>query len=150
MNEINYEDIINNLEASIVRSQEIHNDIITKLSHRLNCELRESVQLESESVSYRQTLLDERSKFLFKIYKEMIKIKKLRKTQFEYYASKYQIKTNSGEKNRLVDADLADIEGIIEFLDGHVSFINDSIKTLDHVIWSLKNKIQIHNILGEE
>ena len=150
MNDINYEEIINNIETSIVNSQKIHNDIITKLSHRLNCELKDAIQLESEAVSYRQTLLDERSKFLFKIYKEMIKIKKLRKTQFEYYASKYQIKTNSSEKTRLVDADLADIEGIVEFLDGHVNFLNDSMVSLTNIIWGVKNKIGIHNILGEE
>lgn len=148
MEENNFEKVLDLLQEKLLESQGNWNRIIESLAKRVNCELKETIDLEAEAISYRQILIDEKSKYLFKIYKDMPRIKQLRKTQFEYYATKYQIKTNASEKTRLIDADIAFYEAKIEYLENHINFLTESMKTCDHVIWSVKSKIDMYNITG--
>lgn len=148
--EVNFEKVLEELEKKLVESEKNWDRIIGELSKRITCELKETVQLEADAMSYRQIIIDEKTNYLYKIYKDMPKIKQLRKTQFEYYALKYQIKTNGTERTKLIDADLSYYDAKIEILENHINFLTESLKSVDHVLWGIKNKIAIHNLLGEE
>ena len=108
------------------------------------------MHLEAEAISIRQIINDEIAKYTYKIYKDVPKYKEMVKKRFEYYSTKYQIKTTGGEKTKLTDADLAWQKAKLELYENHITFLGETRKTVDHVIWSVKNKIEIHNITGLE
>jgi len=148
MTEIDYEKILEKLESDLVANQKRWNDIIEKLTKRINCELKKSIDLTAEATSYRQMLNEERTHYYFKIYRDMPKLKKLRKTYFEHYSTKYPIKVNSTEKTKLIDADVAYHEAKMEYLQNYINFVSESMKTVDHIIYSVKNKIELYNATG--
>lgn len=145
---VNFEEIIEQLANKLEEERNKWNRIITNLSSRINDELKESMQLESESISYRQILNDEIAKYTYRIYRDVPKLKQLTKSRFEYYVTKYQYKTNGGEKSKLIESDLAWQKAKLEVFENHIEFLGESRKSVDHIIWSVKNKIQIHNITG--
>jgi hypothetical protein len=145
---IDYNDILIKLENKLKKIEEITSKKINELTGKINCELKETIDLSAEATSYRQYLIDIRTDFYFKIYKEMPKLKQLKKSRFEYYSTKYPIKTNSTEKTKLIDADIAYHEAKMEFYQNHINYLTESVKTVDHVIYSVKNKIELYNATG--
>jgi len=107
MKENNFEEIIEQLEEKLEEERNKWNRIITDLTGRINDEIKTAMQLEAESISFRQILNDEIAKYTYRIYKSVPRLKQLTKSRFEYYATQYQIKTNGSEKNKLIDSDLA-------------------------------------------
>lgn len=146
--ETNYDEILEKLQKELHKEEVICNNNIERLSKKINTELKYSIDLSAESISYRQILLEQRTQYYYKIYSSMPKLKQLRKSKFEYYSTRYQIKINSTEKVKLIDADLAYHEAKMEFLQNHINFLTDCIKNVDHIIYSIKNKIELHNITG--
>ena len=145
---IDYDKILEQLEEKLSKIQEISSKKITELTTKINCELKESIDLSADATSYRQYLLDNRTNFYFKVYKDMPKLKQLKKKHFEFYSTKYPIKTNSTEKTKLIEADVAYQESKMEFYQAHINYLTESIKTVDHVIYSVKNKIELYNATG--
>lgn len=72
------------------------------------------------------------------------------KAKFEFYATKYQIKTSGGEKTKLSEADLTWQIAKRDLLSSYIDFLGETRKTIDHIIWSVKNKIQLYNLVGTE
>jgi hypothetical protein len=148
MTDDEYEKILNDLETDLVNKQNNWSDIITKLSGKINCELKKTIELSAEATAYRQMLIDDKTQYFFKMYRDMPKLKKLRKTKFEWYSTKYPIKINGTEKGKLIDADCAYHEAKMDYLQNYVNFLSDSIKTVDNVIYSVKNKVDLYNATG--
>ena len=146
--EIDYDAILEKLEKELSGFEKKWNEIIDKLTGRINCELKQSIMLSADATAYRQMLIDERTTYFFKMYKDMPKLKKLRKKYFEHYSTKYPIKVNSTEKGKLIDADVCWHECKMDFLQNHINFLSDSIKTVDHVIYSVKTKVDLYNATG--
>ena len=122
--------------------------IIEKLSKRLKCELKELTDLEAEIIYYRQTVIDLIATYSFRIYKELPKMKQMKKQQFEYFSTKYQIKVNATEKTKLIEATMALYDNKIEILEGQIEFFRETAKNLQSLTYSCKNKIEIYNITG--
>lgn len=146
--EVDYEKILDNLEVELHKNEKNWNKIIDDLSKKINSELKHTIELSAEAISYRQMLLEERTQVYYKIYKSMPKLKQLEKAKFEFYSTKYQIKINSTEKAKLIDADLSYHSAKMEYLQNHINFLTECVKNVDHVIWSVKNKIEFYNISG--
>lgn len=130
------------------KKQEIWNTDINKLSSKINSELNKLIELSAESISKRQILIEERTKMYYKIYIDLPKVKNARKKQFEYYSTNYQIKTTSGDKTKLIDSDVSYLEAKLDCIENYIQFLSESIKTVDHIIWSVKNRIELYNISG--
>ena len=143
-----YESILEKLETDLKKLEEITTKKIKELSERVNCELKYSIDLSADATSYRQVLIDDRTNFYFKMYRDMPKLKQLKKKHFEFYSTKYPIKVNSTEKNKLVEADVAFHEARFDYYQNHINFLTECIKTVDHVIYSVKNKIELYNATG--
>ncbi|MCK9445441.1 hypothetical protein M0Q50_00940 [bacterium] len=146
--EVDYEKILDNLELELHKNEKNWNKIIDDLSKKINNELKHTIELSAEAISYRQMLLEERTQVYYKIYKSMPKLKQLEKSKFEFYSTKYQIKINATEKAKLIDADLSYHSAKMEYLQNHINFLTECVKNVDHVIWSVKNKIEFYNISG--
>ena len=145
---VDYEAILDKMEYDLTKKQERWNKIIEKLTGKINCELKKSIDLSAEATAYRQMLIEERTSYLFKLYKDMPKLKQMRKKYFEFYSTKYPIKINATEKTKLIDADISYFEAKSDYYQNHINFISDSIKTVDHVIYSVKTKVDLYNATG--
>jgi hypothetical protein len=148
--ETNYEEIIDQLAENLDEKRNKWNKIITSLAARIKDEIQKSIQLESEAISYRQLITEEIAKYTYRIYRDVPKFKQLNKSMFEFYMTRYQFKTNSTEKGKLIDADLAWQKAKLQIYENYIEFLGESRKSVDHIIWSVKNKINIHNITGLE
>ena len=138
------------IETTLREVEEMITKKINSLANRINCELKETLDLQTEATSYRQFLVDERTKMYYKMYRELPKLKKMKKYYFESYSTKYPIKINSTEKAKLIEADVVFIETKLEYYQNTINFLTESIKTVDHVIYSVKNKIELYNATGIE
>jgi hypothetical protein len=143
-------EIVQELKTELAKSCQEWSNILYKLTIKINTELKQSLSLEAEAISYRQELTHEIANYSFNLTNDVAKLKKLKKTRFEYYATKYQIKTNGSEKNKLVDADVAFYQEKIDVLDNYLQFLIETKKSMDHVVWSVKNKIQLYNLTEME
>jgi len=140
--------ILQNIEDELVKLEEITTKKIKSYANRINCELKESIDLSADATSYRQYLIDDRTHFYYKLYREMPKLKKMKKTHFEFYSTKYPIKVNSTEKRMLIEADISYYETKIDYYQNHIDFLTDTVKTIDHVIYSVKTKVELYNATG--
>lgn len=145
---IDYEKILEGLETEFLAKQKSWNEIIEKLSGKITCELKRSIDLSAEATSYRQILIDERTKWYFKMYRDLPKLKQMKKKYFEWYSTKYPIKVNGTEKTKLIEADVCWQESKMEFLQNYINFLTESIKTVDHIIYSVKTKVDLYNATG--
>jgi len=137
---------IEKLENELSEERTEWNKILTLLAKGINDELRKTMQVDAEAVSRRQEITELIAVYSYEINKMMPEIKNKKKELFEFYATRYQIKTNGSEKNKLVDADMGYAESKVVAYENHIEFLIESRKTVDHVIWSIKNKIELYNI----
>ena len=145
---VDYEEILSNIYQKYIKKQNIWSNTIEELSKRITCELKMSINLSADATSQRQMLIDERTNEYFKMYRDYPKLKQIRKQLFEKYAGKYPYKTNAGEKQKLIDADVAYQEAQMDYIQNYINFLSESIKTVDHIIYSVKNKIELYNVTG--
>jgi hypothetical protein len=144
------EQLIQDFESEFVKARNFWNSVIQKMTTHIQDELSKSLILECEAISRRQEITEEIAASSFSLYQEHAKIKVLNKEKMEYYLTKYQIKINAGQTKMMIEADLAWVEMKANILDNHIQFLLESRKTIDHLIWSVKNKIQLYNITGIE
>lgn len=142
----NIDVILEKIQNEIFKKQDIYNADIEKYSNMLREDMSKIVDLEAYVLSKRQILLYEIGKYGSKILTDQKHIDKKMKERFEYYATQYNIKTNSGEKNILINSDLADFIQKIKIYENYVGYLRESIKTLDQIIWAIKYKIEVLNL----
>lgn len=147
---VNYDEIIEKLENEFIEKQKKWNSIVEELTSKINCELKYSVELSAEAISKRQIILEERTFWYYKMYKDLPKLKQLRKKYFEWYSAKYPYKINSSEKAKLIEADMAYQETKMECIQNYINFLTETIKTVDHIIYSVKTKVDLYNLTGLE
>ena len=142
------EEIVKALENELSKSRQYWTETINDLSEKIRGDLKECTSLEAESISRQQELNEEVAKWSYKIYNDNARLKVLQKQKFEWYSTQYQIKHNSTEKAKLIEADLAWYTAKIEVLENYVEYLIETRKTMDHIIWSVKNKLQLYNLTG--
>ena len=136
------------LEEYLFEKRKKWNEAIDPLLKKLRAKTQdEIIDTQALALSYRQQLSDEISTYLNKLSKEMISIKKAESDRFMFYATGFGLKTNTGERKILFDAELAELERNKEILETHIEFIRDCRNTCDQVGWALKNRIQLMGIL---
>ena len=123
------------------------------------------VEVQSDLLSYRQMLVEEVGFINAFIVKDMSKIKKKKRDKYIYYSTgslpdgvkvapsilrRDQIiiglKTTKGEKDLIISGDLNEQERVIEALEGYQGFLRECIKTVDHALYGIKNKIELYKI----
>ena len=145
---LNEEEELDKIEDMIREQRERWNKVIDNLSARLNEELKESIDLTAAANALRQKIMSEISTYTMKIIRLVYKLRIIKKAKFEYYATKYQIKVNTTEKNLLIDADTSTHQAKIDMMDNHINFLRECGKAVDHVIWGVKNKVEMYKITG--
>ena len=108
-------------------------------------DLKIGINLEEVSaytLSYRQVLVEMLATMGNKIRSQKSTIdKKYKEKWMEYYSFDYKLTDRQREK--FVEADIADDTHILELLQTQKSFIEGSVKTLDNMGFAIKNRLDM-------
>jgi hypothetical protein len=144
------EAIIDNCYESYKKKQQKYSEYVIKLSENLSSDIKDLSNVQAEVISLRQMLIDDMMSVYYVISKLIPKNKILKKERFEFYVMEYQIKKlTATEKIQLIEADLAYQEQLIQCHMEHVEYLKETIKNTDNLNFSIKNKIEISNIIKE-
>jgi len=141
------EDIIKKIQ----KSEKVWSNKVRELTNKAKeIALIDIANINADSISNRQIVIDEISIYGSKIWRERQHLKKLEKNRFEFYATSYQIKTSGAEKLKLINSDLADRQYIVDLYDEHVMHLRDVAKHFDNINFMVKNRLQAVTIIGYE
>lgn len=138
------------LRKQLEESEKYWNTSIENLSKKLIKPVQESVQTQAEAISMRQILTEQIKNMSYQSYKFKQKVKQFEKERLEFYLFGYQIKTNSGEKVKLIEADIAAYQYRMDIFDIHVNFLRETQKDIDNINFAIKNKITLYQLTEME
>lgn len=144
-----YRQATNQLEKQLDSEHTNWNSILAKMSKQLRGDAKNLYIVDADITNYRQIATSEIRTYALMIYKENKTLKPLIKKRFEWYSTKYQIGVkNSGDKMKLIESDVAEIQYKIDLLDNHVDFLKSTSDNLKQMGYTVKNRLELLNILG--
>ena len=144
-----FEKSVKILENKLDNEADNWNKKITKITFALRGDVKLLIDVQADIASYKQLLLDEVRRYSLTLYKDMPGLKAMKKSRFEFYSTKYQINVKNGtDKKGLIEADIAKIQYKVDLLETHIDFLRESGSNLESLGYSVKNRIQLLEILG--
>lgn len=123
--------------------------ILKDLSIKLKADAKSLYIVDADITNYRQMTSSEIRTYALSIHRENKSLKPLVKNRFEWYSTKYQINIkNSGDKMKLIESDVAELQYRIDLLDNHVDFLKNTSDNLKQMGYTVKNRLELLNILG--
>jgi hypothetical protein len=119
---------------------------VRELSIRMK-NIREIGEVQVELYSDRQKLLEYAYKLGQIITRLNSKYRADRKTKMVYYSEEHNTRYGANEKTSLIDGDLAEIKRKIDLVDNHMSFVNETTKTVDHMLYGIKSRISLEEFM---
>jgi hypothetical protein len=123
-------------------SREIHQNI-EKLS---NLKLLKEAQVNM--LSLRQRLLEDSHSLLEHITGLRKKYRDERADAMENLSKNLQLRYQSNEKTVVIEGRTSNTKEYLEIFENQVNFFNDSIKTVDNIIFGIKTRLEIEKTLG--
>lgn len=144
-----YKQSTKQLEQQLYSEHNTWNKRLAKCAALLKAEAKNLYLVDADITNFRQETTAEIRTYALMIYKENRALKPLIKKRFEWYSTGYQIGLkNSGDKMRLIESDVADIQYKIDLLDTHVDFLKGTGDNLKQMGYTVKNRLELLNILG--
>lgn len=120
----------------------------TQKIKELTDQLKRGINLEevsSYTLSYRQILVEHLASMSNRIRTQKSTVdRKYKDKWLEYYNFDYKLTDKQREK--FIEADLADDKHMLELLESQKSFLEGSIKTLDNMGFAIKNRLDMSRI----
>lgn len=139
-------DTVSNFESQFQEEREEWTERIRELSVRMR-NIREIGEVQVELYSDRQKLLE----YAFKLGQALGKLNSTyrgdKKNKMIYYSEEHNTRYGSNEKTHLIDGDLSEIKYRIDLVDNHTSFMNETIKTVDHMLFGIKARISLEEFM---
>lgn len=102
-------------------------------------EFTELTELQAINLSLRHRIQDSITHYLNRLSKENVRYKQAFGDRMEYYIDGFGLKTNSGEKTKLVDRDLNERKHAIELLEAHIEHLRELRQICDQIQYAVKN-----------
>ena len=126
----------------------------------------EMYEMQALALSYRHLLADEIAFYMNQYFNENKKLRVYKRDRYVYYSTgtlpdgrkptpqemtKYApivglVKSKS-EKDMIIEGDLSDHEYLLELLDNHVVFLKECVRTIDHTLYGIKNRLEVMKLL---
>jgi hypothetical protein len=119
---------------------------IRELSIRMK-NIREIGEVQVELYSDRQKLLEYAYKLGQIITRLNSKYRIDRRTKMVYYSEEHNTRYGANEKTSLIEGDLAEVKRKIDLVDNHMSFVNETTKTVDHMLYGIKSRISLEEFM---
>lgn len=115
---------------------------------KLTEDLKKGINLEEVSaytLSYRQIMVEQLAQMGSRIRTQKSVVDRLYKQKWiEYY--NYDYKLTHKQRERFLEADLADDKHMLELFEMQKSFLEGSVKTLDNMGFAIKNRLDISKL----
>ncbi len=105
-------------------------------------------QAQVNMLSLRQRLLEDNHTLLEHITKLRKEYRKKRALALEQLSSNQQYRFQSKEKDALVDGKISETKQWLEMFENQVQFFNDTMRTVDNIIFGLKTRLDIEKTIG--
>ena len=119
---------------------------VRELSIRMK-NIREIGEVQVELYSDRQKILE----YSYKLGQILTKLNSNDRTEkrakMVYYSEEHNTRYGANEKTSLIDGDLAEIKRKIDLVDNHMSFMNETTKTIDHMLYGIKSRISLEEFM---
>ena len=135
-----------NFEDTFTRERTEWTERIRELSIRMK-NIREIAEVQVDLYSDRQKLLEYAYKLGQIVSKQNAKFRSDKRTKMIYYSEEHNVRYGSNEKTSLIEGDLSDLKKKIDIVDNHVSFVNETIKTVDHMLYGIKSRISLEEFM---
>lgn len=119
---------------------------VRELSIRMR-NIREIGEVQVELYSDRQKLLEYAYKLGQILTKLNGKYRADKRAKMIYYSEEHNTRYGANEKTSLIDGDLAEIKRKIDMVDNHMSFMNETTKTVDHMLYGIKSRISLEEFM---
>jgi hypothetical protein len=97
--------------------------------------------------SQRQVLLEYSYKLASIVSKLNSKNRSERARKLKDYSERSDIRYGANEKTVLIEGDLTEIAEKIELVESHRKFIDQTIQTVDHMLYGIKSRIALEDYL---
>ncbi len=104
-------------------------------------------EAQIELFSTRQILLEYSYKLASIISKLGTKERQERAKKLREYQESKDVRYGVNETKTMVEADLAEITLKIELVEGHRKFLDQTIQTVDHMLYGIKSRIALEEYL---
>ena len=135
-----------NFEDTFTRERTEWTERIRELSIRMK-NIREIAEVQVDLYSDRQKLLEYAYKLGQIVSRQNAKYRSDRRAKMVYYSEEHNVRYGSNEKTSLIEGDLSDLKKKIDIVDNHVSFVNETIKTVDHMLYGIKSRISLEEFM---
>lgn len=105
-------------------------------------------QAQVNMLSLRQRLLEDNHTLLEHVTKLRRDYRKLRASALEKLSTNQQYRFQSKEKDSLVDGKVSDTKHWMEMFENQIAFCNDSMRTVDNIIFGIKTRLDIEKTVG--
>jgi len=96
---------------------------------------------------YRQTLLEYSFKLAGIVSKLNSKYKAEKSLKLKDYSEKTDVRYGSNEKTVLIEGDLSSLAEKIELVEGHRKFMDQTVQTVDHMLYGIRHRIMLEDYL---
>lgn len=135
------------LEDKFIERQQYWNNTIKELNTMMK-DITSISSLQNKIYSVRQDAVDYYYILLRFIGKYTILYNKKYAEKYKEYKMNSQIRYNSEAAIKLqIDSDFSDIKQKISFIDNQANYMQDTIKTIDSMIYGVKYKIDIQKLI---
>lgn len=135
-----------NYEDTFTRERTEWTERIRELSIRMK-NIREIAEVQVDLYSDRQRLLEYAYKLGQIIARQNSKFRADKRAKMVYYSEEHNVRYGSNEKSSLIEGDLSEQKKKIDIVDNHVSFVNETIKTVDHMLYGIKSRISLEEFM---
>jgi flagellar basal body rod protein FlgC len=104
-------------------------------------------EAQVELFSTRQILLEYSFKLAQIVSKLSARERQTRAARLKDYNQNSDVRYGSNETKVLIEGDVAEIVGKIEMVEGHRKFIDQTIQTVDHMLYGIKSRIALEDYL---
>ena len=128
------------------RRSEVSSEIYQNIEKLSNLKTLKDAQVNM--LSLRQRLLEDNHTLLEHITILRKKFRDEKADVMETISKNLQLRYQSNEKNVVIDGRTSNTKEYLEIFENQVSFFNESIKTIDNIIFGIKTRLDIEKTLG--
>jgi len=134
------------LEKFKLKREEITREILKSVEGMSSLKGLKEVQISM--LSLRQRLLEDNHTLLEHLTVLRKKYRSERSSQMEEISTNIQTRYQYNEKNVIIDGKTTVTKEAIDIIENQVAFFNDSIKTVDNILFGIKTRVEIEKTLG--
>ena len=128
------------------RRSEVSKEIYSNIEKLSNLKTLKDAQVNM--LSLRQRLLEDSHSLLEHITMLRKKFRDEKSDVMETLSKNLQLRYQANEKTVVIDGRTSNTKEYLEIFENQVNFFNESIKTIDNIIFGIKTRLDIEKTLG--